>query len=109
MNRRGVVYDDGLRVGLIEELDGGFRFTYDRAYLNSKDARPVSLSLPLRHEPHESRFLFGFFAGLLAEGQNKALQCRLLRLDEFDDFGRMLLTSQENVIGSITVQLEEEA
>ena len=103
MRRRGAVSDAGQRVGVLEEVEGGMHFTYDAAYVSRRGARAISLSLPLQREPHEAPFLFGFFAGLLAEGQNKALQCRLLRLDESDDFGRLLRTARDNVIGSVTI------
>lgn len=40
-----VFYNDRL-VGVLEETDAGYRFTYDPAYL--KSGKAVSLSLPLR-------------------------------------------------------------
>jgi serine/threonine-protein kinase HipA len=40
----------------------------------------------------------------LSEGVNKNIQCRLLKIDENDHFGRLLLTAQDDNIGSITVK-----
>ncbi|MBW2257051.1 MAG: HipA N-terminal domain-containing protein [Deltaproteobacteria bacterium] len=109
VTRRGIVFDGGIRVGVLEEYEVGYRFTYDRSYLHTLGARAVSLSLPLREQAYEAEHLFPFFSGLLAEGQNKALQCRLLRIDEADDFGRLLRTAHSNVIGSVTVVEVEES
>ena len=104
MRRSGVVYCRGRPAGLIEETtDGGYRFTYDPEYLASPDAKPVSLTLPLRPVPFESTTLFAFFFGLLAEGILKDTQCRKLQLDENDHFGRLLKTADSDTIGDVTV------
>lgn len=109
MSRSGMVYCRGVRAGRIEEVaDGGYRFCYDVAYLASADAKPVSLTLPLRTERFESATLFPFFYGLLAEGILKDTQCRKLRLDENDHFGRLLKTADRDTIGDVTVVEEPE-
>jgi serine/threonine-protein kinase HipA len=48
--------------------------------------------------------LFAFFQGLLAEGINKDIQCRLLKIDENDDFLRLLQTAGNDTIGAVTVK-----
>lgn len=103
MARRGLVHNNGVLAGVIEETGAGFRFTYDRAYLVSPGTRAISLTLPKRAEPFESKHLFPFLFGLLAEGSTKDLQCRLLKLDENDHFGRLLATVRGDVIGSVSV------
>jgi len=51
-----------------------------------------------------------FFYGMLAEGINKDIQCRLLKIDEEDDFTRLIKTAGEDTIGAITVkELTEES
>jgi HipA-like protein len=60
--------------------------------------------LPKTQQTWQSPVLFAFFAGLLAEGINKDIQCRLLRIDEEDDFTRLLKTAGGDTIGSITVK-----
>jgi serine/threonine-protein kinase HipA len=64
----------------------------------------ISLSLPKREAAFESSVLFPFFFGLLAEGDNKALQCRVLKIDESDHFTRLLKTCAAETIGGITVK-----
>ena len=109
MNRRGNVYCGGTLAGLIEETADGYRFIYDAGYLASAGTRPISLTLPKRSEPYTSKALFPFFFGLLAEGILKETQCRKLKLDENDHFGRLLKTSHDDTIGAVTVAEEPEA
>jgi serine/threonine-protein kinase HipA len=109
VSRSGKVYCRGVLAGRIEEKpDGGCRFSYDAEYLASTEAKPVSLTLPLRSEPFGSATLFPFFYGLLAEGILKDTQCRKLKLDENDHFGRLLKTADSDTIGDVTVVEEEE-
>ena len=108
MNRNGNVYYGGMLAGLIEETANGYRFTYDAGYLASPETRPISLTLPKRAEPYLSKVLFPFFFGLLAEGILKETQCRKLKLDENDHFGRLLKTSHADTVGAVTVVEEPE-
>lgn len=102
--RRGEVRVNGIRAGVLEETDRGFRFCYEPDYVRRLDGPPVSLTLPKRvDKPYESPNLFSFFAGLLAEGAMMQLQCRMLKIDENDLFGRLLKTAQDDVIGPVTV------
>jgi serine/threonine-protein kinase HipA len=107
MSRAGKVFYGGELAGHIERRDDGrYRFAYQPEYLARPDARPVSLTLPLRREEFESPVLFPFFSGLLAEGNLKELQCRLHRIDPDDDFTRLLKTTRHDVIGAVTVKEE---
>jgi HipA-like protein len=104
MNRRGRVLNQGLLAGILEETTEGFRFSYDAAYLHDPDANPISRTMPKREEPYESKHLFAFFHGLLTEGVAKDIQCRHLRIDDRDYFGRLLKTAKNDPIGSVTVE-----
>jgi HipA-like protein len=105
--RRGLVYSNNILAGTLEETSSGFRFTYDPTYVADPKAHAISLTLPKRSTPFESPHLFPFFFGLLAEGSAKDLQCRLLKLDENDHFGRLLATLHGDFIGSVTVSADE--
>jgi HipA-like protein len=109
VNRKGNVYCGGTLAGRIEEAPDGYRFTYDTGYLALSGARPISLTIPKRPEPFASKVLFPFFFGLLAEGILKETQCRKLKLDENDHFGRLLKTAHSDTIGDVTVVGEPEA
>jgi HipA-like protein len=99
-----VFYGDTLAGHIERRDDGAYFFVYQPDYLARPDARPVSLTLPLRREEYNSPVLFPFFSGLLAEGNLKDLQCRLHRIDPDDDFTRLLKTTRHDVIGAVTVE-----
>lgn len=102
--RRAEVLDNGRRIGLLTRDDAlKYTFRYDDDYFQS-DAPAISLSLPKTRQTYIANYLFPFFAGLLTEGTNKSLQTRQLRLDEADDFSRLLLTAHTQTIGAITVR-----
>ncbi|MBT3377895.1 MAG: phosphatidylinositol kinase [Lentisphaerae bacterium] len=104
--RSGRVLQGGVPAGRLEETATGFRFTYAPAFLASSNP-PVSLTLPKRPEPYEAPHLFPFFVSLLAEGALAEEQCRRLRIDGRDHFGRLLQTAGGDTIGSVQVELED--
>lgn len=101
----GAVYNNGILAGLLEKRAADdYCFTYADDYLANASHPSISLTLPRSKKEHRSNVLFPFFAGLLAEGINKSIQCRLLRIDEEDDFTRLLKTAGEDTIGAITIK-----
>lgn len=103
MHRKAKVFNYDVFAGTLEESARGYCFTYANEYLTRADASPVSLTLPMRREPYTSQVLFPFFFGLLTEGAMKALQCKTLKIDENDHFGRLIRTAHTDTIGSVTV------
>lgn len=102
---KAAVYNNGLLAGILEKrIDATYLFEYDDVYLQSENNPSISVTLSRKEKVHSSKKLFAFFFGLLSEGVNKNIQCRLLKIDENDHFGRLLLTAQEDNIGSITVK-----
>ena len=101
--RTGIVYYRNRTAGMLRETDSGYEFAYDPGYVADSEMPSVSLTLPKRPEPYRSPHLFAFFCGLLAEGVQKQLQCRYLKIDEDDDFGRLLATSRYDCIGAVYV------
>jgi serine/threonine-protein kinase HipA len=106
--RSALVYYNGRLAGRLYKSSRGYRFTYDGAYLTAPASRPVSLTLPLREASYESDILFPAFSNLLSEGANKAIQNRLLKIDENDYFGLLLATAGGDNIGPLTI-IEENA
>ena len=90
--------------GILSKENGKYYFQYDESYLKDDNSPSISLSLPKREEKFVSDFLFPFFYGLLAEGDNKEIQCRSLGIDEKDHFTRLLKTSSNDTIGGIIVR-----
>lgn len=102
---KGGVYLNSRLAGLLEKTgEKEYIFRYDEAYLKDQQSPSISLTLPKTAPVHVAEELFPFFQGLLAEGVNKEIQCRLLRIDEEDDFTRLLRTAGEDTIGAVTVK-----
>ena len=102
--RRANVYCRGILAGALDQSRAGYRFQYAPEYLRRHDCPAISVTLPKREAAFESAVLFPFFFGLLAEGDEKALQCRILRIDEDDHFTRLLKTCARETIGGVTVE-----
>lgn len=107
-HRRGVVRLDGRRVGLLEETEAGCRFTYDPAWLDRKDAEPVSPTLPVRHEPYETRSFHPFFENLLPEGWLLEIAVSKLKISKNDPFG-LILALGADCAGAVEVVPETPA
>jgi len=100
--RRGIVSLAGERVGMTEETDAGYRFTYDLAWLERRDALPVSLTLPLRPEPYDNETLHPFFENLLPEGWLLEISTAKLKISKDDAFGLLLATCRD-CIGAVEI------
>jgi HipA-like protein len=105
MTRAGI-YNNGVLAGFLEKNTNPtfYLFTYSDAYFTNSDMPAISLSFPKTQKQYESNELFPFFYGMLAEGINKDIQCRLLKIDDDDDFTRLIRTAGEDTIGAITVK-----
>lgn len=104
--RQANVYCRGVLAGVLSKDGASYRFRYLPEYLDKDGTRhpAISLSLPRQEAAFDSPVLFPFFFGLLAEGDNKALQCRVLKIDEDDHFTRLLKTCGAETIGAVTVK-----
>lgn len=100
-----ILYNDVL-AGYLKKENGKYYFQYDENYLLG-EYPDISLSFPKRSDVFISEILFPFFYGLLAEGDNKTIQCRNLKIDENDHFTRLIKTANENTIGAITIEKVE--
>jgi len=100
----GYVYDEESLVGELKHTDGIYSFSYYEEFLNSRENQAISLTLPKQKEPFVSPYLHPFFANLLAEGNLKKLQCKKLKIDEDDEFMRLLKTATDDTIGTVTIR-----
>ena len=98
------VYNNKVLAGTLEKSKDGFIFTYSDEYYNDDSKPAISLSLPKNQKEYHSIYMFPFFSGLLAEGVNKQIQCRTLKIDEQDDFTRLIKTATTETIGTITLK-----
>ena len=102
MSRKGLVYFQDTLAGVLAETDDGYEFTYQADYLENKNAKPVSLTLPLSTRKYESKVLFAFFDGLIPEGWLLDLAITHWKVKSNDRFELLLLTCRD-AIGAVTV------
>lgn len=104
MPKAGVYYNGKLAGVLMKKGKDDYSFVYDIEYWSDPAMPSISLTFPKANREYHSRQLFSFFSGLLAEGINKDIQCRLLKIDENDDFTRLIKTAGEDTIGAVTIK-----
>lgn len=103
--RKAEVYRNGSLAGFLTEEDRRhFIFRYEDAYFSNNSKPAISLTLPKTQQEYSSEFLFPFFFNMLSEGVNRKLQCKLLKIDEEDNFGLLTATAQFDTIGAVTVK-----
>jgi len=105
--RQGKVYYKDSFAGIITENENGFNFKYNEDYLLQENAKPVSLTLPLREDKYESSVMFSFFDGLIPEGWLLDIAEKNWKLDERDRMG-LLLAFCKDCIGAVSVVRDEE-
>jgi serine/threonine-protein kinase HipA len=89
--------------GILEETNSGYKFTYDTHYLTkSKDKMSISLTLPLRELPFESKILFPFFDGLIPEGWLLEMIATDWKINPNDRMN-LLLNFCQDCIGAVSV------
>lgn len=104
--RSAYVYVRNAFAGVLSETDSGYMFVYDKNYLKSENASPVSLTLPIREEPYNSRILFPFFDGLIPEGWLLGVVSRNWKIDMKDRFGLLLVACKDS-IGNVSIAEEK--
>ncbi len=103
--RKATVYVQKIPAGRLEETEDGYRFAYFPEYCDGEGAIAVSLTLPLRREPYQSKVLFSFFDGLIPEGWLLRITQETWKLDYRDRFG-VLLAACGDCIGDVSIQRE---
>jgi serine/threonine-protein kinase HipA len=107
MNRSGKVFYKDFYCGVIYENEHGYFFQYDENYLLEKEAKAVSLTLPLKESVYHSKTLFAFFDGLIPEGWLLDIAERNWKINYRDRMG-LLLTCCNDCIGAVSVRRNEE-
>ena len=100
--RQAEVYYKNTLAGIITENDEGYLFQYDKKYLDNKNPKPISLTLPIQENPYKSKILFPFFDGLIPEGWLLNIAVSNWKINPRDRFG-LLLTLCKDCIGCISV------
>ena len=100
------VYIRNVYAGELSETDEGYLFSYDEKYRKREDASAVSLTMPIRQEPYQSKTLFSFFDGLIPEGWLLGVVSRNWKIDVKDRFGLLLLACKD-CIGDVYIRGEK--
>lgn len=103
--RSAFIYVQNRFAGILEEYEGGYRFTYDSDYAADAVNPGVSLTLPVQSKPYLSRILFPFFDGLIPEGWLLEAAVRNWKLDRRDRFG-LLLAVCFDTVGDVSIRKE---
>lgn len=105
MGRKAEVFFNNTLAGILEKVDRQlYVFRYEDDYYSNPERKAISLTMPKTKQEYQSPYLFPFFFGLLSEGYNKEIQCRLLRIDPNDHFSHLLATAHTETIGPVTVR-----
>ena len=103
MRRSGKVLFRELLAGEVWQDEEGYGFKYDKDYLQSDNAMPVSFTLPLREDAYLSRTLLPFFDGLIPEGWLLDITVKNWKLNPNDRMG-LLLTACKDCIGAVSIE-----
>jgi len=106
MYRSGKVLFKNELAGIVWQDENGYGFAYDKHFLKSKNATPVSLTLPLRPEPYTEKTMIPFFDGLIPEGWLLDITLKNWKLDNRDRMG-LLLVACKDCIGAVSIEAIE--
>ncbi len=92
---------------LSQDSSGRLSFAYNREYLNSDGALPLSIALPLRGQPFDHLASQAFFEGLLPEGDVRHQLADCLRISEKNIFSLLEAVAGE-CAGAVSLYSEDE-
>jgi serine/threonine-protein kinase HipA len=101
--RKAAIKIEEQLAGWLTQDEQGYHFVYDQNYFSESDARPISLTMPLRKEPYTSNVLFPFFDGLIPEGWLLEIAEKNWKLNSRDRMG-LLLACCKDCIGAVSVE-----
>lgn len=103
MSKSGKVFYQDIFAGIISEDENGISFTYNEEYLLNTEAKPVSLTLPLREKEYISKNMIPFFDGLIPEGWLLDIAQTNWKINPRDRM-ELLLTFCKDTIGAVSVE-----
>ena len=103
--KRAKVFNFGKLCGYLEEIKRSKEYKF--SYIESYQGKPISLTMPVEKKNYLYNEFPPFFDGLLPEGFNLNALCKRLKIDMDDSF-RQLLVVGKDVVGSVTVEPEDE-
>lgn len=96
--------------GWLSQDENGYHFQYAPSYLRMKDAKPISLTLPVQEKVFTNKVLFSFFDGLIPEGWLLDIAEKNWKLNSRDRMG-LLMACCKDCVGAVSVHplMENEA
>ena len=88
--------------GILTEDENGYTFAYNTDYLQKKEAKAISLTLPLSEKPYNSQVLFPFFDGLIPEGWLLDIAEQSWKINLRDRMS-LLLACCKDCIGAVSI------
>ena len=101
MRRAKVLFQEKI-AGILSEDEHGFHFQYEELYLEDEKSLAISLTLPLRDNPYDSKMLFPFFDGLIPEGWLLNIAQKNWKINPRDRMGILLKTCTD-CIGAVSI------
>lgn len=101
--KKARVYMYNKLAGILIEDENGYHFQYYQSYLKTKEAEPISLTLPLTNNEYESKTMFPFFDGLIPEGWLLDIAKKNWKLNPRDRMEVLLKTCQD-CIGAVSIE-----
>ena len=96
------VYKTGVLCGVLREDEEGYHFSYDRGYLSSPAALPLSPTMPLTDEEYEKEMMFPVFDGLIPEGWLLDIASDSWKIDRRDRM-QLLMCCCKDCIGDLSI------
>ena len=107
MKEAGIYVNDVL-CGILTEDEEGYHFCYEKDYLASQGAVPISPTMPLTEQQYDKEMMFPVFDGLIPEGWLLDIASTSWKIDPRDRMS-LLMACCKDCIGNISVKpLEHE-
>lgn len=100
--KKAEVYMRDRLAGYLVEDENGYHFSYYSEFMQSSDAEPVSLTLPLTDARFHSKTMFPFFDGLIPEGWLLNIAEKNWKIDRRDRMSLLLQTCRD-CIGAVRI------
>ena len=102
MKQAGIYVND-VFCGILTEDEEGYHFCYEKDYLASQGAVPISPTMPLTEQQYDKEMMFPVFDGLIPEGWLLDIASTSWKIDPRDRMS-LLMACCKDCIGNISVK-----
>lgn len=101
--KQASIYVNDVFCGVLTEDEEGYHFCYEKNYLTSKGAAPISPTMPLTEQQYDKEMMFPVFDGLIPEGWLLDIASISWKIDPRDRMS-LLIACCKDCIGNISVR-----